>query len=265
MRVFTHEEALREYSLTAYIHAEDCNCELHRHEFFEIEFILSGTGTYEIDNIPYTIEPGMFFFTTPTSFHYLNTDKPFKLINVNFNFEVFADLNITKLMEASTPVALKFEGEDRDVMHTLLRELYFAHKKHNEPYKRSLLSCVLHKFAEAAPPYSPTGNAHIRKALIYILGNLGNEITLESVAKHLGISSVYLCTHFKNVMGISFKNYLDNIRFDYAAKLLKGTDMNITQVAHNSGFKDYANFMRRFKAKYGMTPNDYRDKEKELR
>ncbi len=250
--------------IAAYVHDERCNCELHRHEYFELEFILSGSGTYEVDNIPYQLEPDMLFFTTPSSFHYLNTTKPFKLINVSFSFEIFADLNVTELIESSAPVALKLMGDDRQVIHTLLRELIFAQRQQNEAYKKSLLSCILQKFAQAAPPYSPTGNSHIRKALIYILGNFGKEITLESVAKHLGISPIYFCTYFKDIMGVSFKAYLDNIRFDYAAKLLRSCDMNITQIAHASGFKDYANFMRRFKSKYGATPNDYRNKEKEL-
>lgn len=265
MKVFTDREFLRDDGgISAYVHDEKCNCELHRHEYFEIEFILSGSGTYEVDNIPYPLEPDMFFLTTPASFHFLNTNEPFRLINVSFTFDVFSDLNVNELIEQGAPVGLKLLGDDRQVIHTLLKEMVFAQREHDKTYKKTLLACLLQKFAKATPPYSPTGNSHIRKALIYVLGNLGSEITLESVAKHLGISPVYFCTYFKDTMGVSFKTYLDNIRFNHATKLLKSTNMNIAEIAHTSGFKDYANFMRRFKAKYGMTPNEYRNNEKEL-
>ena len=261
MKFFTNKESLREYSISAYLHDERCNCEIHRHEYFEIEFILSGSGTYEVDNIAYPIERDMLFFTTPASFHILNTNEPFRLINISFSFDVFTDLGMDIFVDTTAPVALKLLGDDREVMHTYLKELIFAQREFNEPYKKCLLSCILHKIAKLSPVYSPTANNHIRKALIYISNNIGSEITLESVAKHLGISSVYLCTYFKETVGMSFKSYLDNIRFDYASKLLKSTEMSTIEIAHLSGFKDYSNFMRRFKTKYGMTPNTYRNCE----
>ena len=264
MKIFTNKDSLREYSMSAYLHDERCNCELHRHEYFEIEFILSGSGTYEVDNIPYPMERDMLFFTTPSSFHFLNTDKPFRLINISFNFDIFTELGMDLFVDTTAPVALKLLGDEREIMHTYLRELIFAHREHNAPYEKCLLSCILQKIAKLSPEYTPIGNNHIRKALMYISGNLGNEITLESVATYLGISSVYLCTYFKDTMGMSFKSYLDNIRFDYAQKLLKSTEMSTIEIAHLSGFKDYSNFMRRFKKRFGITPNEFRCEQKEL-
>lgn len=264
MKFFTNKESLKEYSISAYLHDERCNCELHRHEYFEIEFILSGSGTYEVDNIAYPMERDMLFFTTPASFHILNTNEPFRLINISFSFDVFTELGMDIFVDTTAPVALKLLGDDREVMHTYLKELIFAQREFNEPYKKCLLSCILHKIAKLSPVYSPSANNHIRKALIYISNNIGSEITLESVAKHLGISSVYLCTYFKETMGMSFKSYLDNIRFDYALKLLKSTEISTIEIAHLSGFKDYSNFMRRFKKRYDITPNKFRIEQKEL-
>ena len=66
MKVFTDKEFLKnDDGISAYVHDEKCNCELHRHEYFEIEFILSGSGTYEVDNVPYPLEPDMFFSPLP--------------------------------------------------------------------------------------------------------------------------------------------------------------------------------------------------------
>lgn len=167
MKIFTSKESLKEHSITAYLHDERCNCELHRHEYFEIEFILSGSGTYEVDNIPYPMERDMLFFTTPSSFHILNTDKPFRLINISFSFDVFTELGMDLFVDTTAPVSLKLLGDDREVMHTYLKELIFAHREDNEPYKKCLLSCILQKIAKLSPEYSPIGNNHIRKALIY--------------------------------------------------------------------------------------------------
>ena len=47
----------------------------HWHEFYEIEYIISGSGIYEIDGIEYKITPGTLFFMTPVDFHNVNANN----------------------------------------------------------------------------------------------------------------------------------------------------------------------------------------------
>ena len=68
----------------------------------------------------------------------------------------------------------------------------------------------------------------------------------------------YLSALFQQETGICFKTYVDNLRFHYAENLLKTSDSNIAEVCTLSGFCDYANFSRRFRQIYGVTPEEYR-------
>ena len=92
--------------------------------------------------------------------------------------------------------------------------------------------------------------------------NFKNGISLEDAAENVGLSKAYLSDYFVKQTGINFKEYLDNLRFTYARTLLEFTDNSVNDVYQESGFKDYANFTRRFKKKFGFTPSEYRKKRR---
>ena len=81
---------------------------------------------------------------------------------------------------------------------------------------------------------------------------------MTETAEHVGLVPVYLSKLFFKEIGVNFKVYLDNISFDHATKLLTFSNTSITDVCTQSGFVDYANFHKRFKKKYNMTPKEYR-------
>ena len=63
---------------------------------------------------------------------------------------------------------------------------------------------------------------------------------------------------FKETMGMSFVQYLNDYRLDVEAKLLTTTSDDIISIAINTGFDNLSYFNRRFKKKYGITPGKYR-------
>ena len=65
---------------------------------------------------------------------------------------------------------------------------------------------------------------------------------------------------FKNMTGSSFTSYVNDRRLAAAAENLRRTDHKIVTIAEDSGFSNLSNFNRQFKARYGMTPGEYRDK-----
>lgn len=54
------------------------------------------------------------------------------------------------------------------------------------------------------------------------------------------------------------KKYLNNMRFEYAEKLIINSDMSIMQICKECGFNDYPNFVRRFKQHTGFYPLEYK-------
>lgn len=85
-----------------------------------------------------------------------------------------------------------------------------------------------------------------------------HDLTVESVAKGVGISRSYLEALFNRYMRGSIVDYLHAVRCDHAAQLLAGTRFPIIDIALDSGFHNRQHFARVFLDVYGATPSAYR-------
>lgn len=83
------------------------------------------------------------------------------------------------------------------------------------------------------------------------------EITLEQLAKKHFVSSSYLSTAFRELIGANFQEYLNDIRLTMAKKLLREKRYKIGMVAQMVGFSDQHYFSRVFKKSEGCTPKEY--------
>lgn len=80
-------------------------------------------------------------------------------------------------------------------------------------------------------------------------------------ALNIGINGVF-STAFQEQTGLSFCTYLNRLKVNYAKSLLVRTDEKIGSVAAASGFTSQVNFLKVFKKETGLTPTQYRSREK---
>lgn len=85
-----------------------------------------------------------------------------------------------------------------------------------------------------------------------------SNITLSSVASHVGLSETYFSGLFRHETGIPFIKYLCNIRVERAKGLLRDTNGKIITIAAQSGFSEDTYFSRVFKKATGMSPSEWR-------
>ncbi|MBE6639638.1 MAG: helix-turn-helix domain-containing protein [Ruminococcaceae bacterium] len=91
----------------------------------------------------------------------------------------------------------------------------------------------------------------------YILKNI-QTATLSELAAQLGYSSVYTGHIVKKVTGRSFAKYIQEKRCSIAAKLLRETELPISQIIHQIGYNNESFFRNKFKELYGVSPLSYR-------
>ena len=94
--------------------------------------------------------------------------------------------------------------------------------------------------------------------LKYIENNYMNKITIEDMAEEVGLSQSHFMKYFKNTMGTSFIDYLNDYRLTMASRLLISSDSSILDIASEVGFDNLSYFNRSFKKKYAQTPSAYR-------
>ena len=97
------------------------------------------------------------------------------------------------------------------------------------------------------------------EALKYISDNYRENITLESVAKKVGVSAEHLSRLFSEKIEGGFHRYIQFLRVDYAKQLLTETDKSIGEIMTESGFGDQRTFNRVFKSFTSFTPGQYRN------
>lgn len=88
--------------------------------------------------------------------------------------------------------------------------------------------------------------------------NLSHPWTVEEMAALVGLGTTAFTEKVKNYTGFSPLNYFINIRISEAIRLLKGTDINLTDVALDTGFYSSQHFSTTFKKLTGYTPSQFR-------
>lgn len=88
-------------------------------------------------------------------------------------------------------------------------------------------------------------------------------ITVQYVAEYFYMSSSHFQRLFKKMMGLTFIEYLQNVRIQKCCQLLKSTNHSIHQIANKVGYRDMKFFHALFRKKTGVTPGQYRKRFQE--
>jgi AraC-like DNA-binding protein len=101
--------------------------------------------------------------------------------------------------------------------------------------------------------------AKITRALRLIKERHHEPISLCEIAAEVGLGRERLCRLFHETLGITFSDYLNEVRLAEARELLATESGNITEVAYASGYQSLSQFNRRFRTAEGRTPSQYRE------
>jgi two-component system response regulator YesN len=99
----------------------------------------------------------------------------------------------------------------------------------------------------------------IESVLRYIHNNYHLPLTLNEVASMVYLSKSHFSRLFKNVTGMTFVEYLTQVRIQKSKYLLKTSSLPIDVIAHKTGFSNASYFATIFKRLEGKTPKEYRE------
>lgn len=136
----------------------------------------------------------------------------------------------------------------------------------DEDLEKLLLSSIekIKERQEHTPKNIQKYSAVVQTAIDYIHAHLNEPISRKDICQELYISESQLSKAFNKEIGKSISEYITQERLVKAQMLLAETNMSITDICMETGFNYSAYFTRIFKEAEGMTPNQYRQKLREM-
>lgn len=102
----------------------------------------------------------------------------------------------------------------------------------------------------------------IDEVIHYMRENIGHKLTLNDLAKHVGLSPSHFSLLFQKRTGHSPLNYFNQLKIQKACHLLDFSELKINQISPIIGFEDAFYFTRMFTKVMGESPSEYRLKKK---
>jgi len=99
----------------------------------------------------------------------------------------------------------------------------------------------------------------IEQLVKIIENNLDNEsLDAAFIEKELAVSRTALYRKLKSLSNMTPGELIRNIRLQEAARLLKSTDLTVSEIFYRTGFNNQSYFYREFKKMYSFSPNEFR-------
>lgn len=104
----------------------------------------------------------------------------------------------------------------------------------------------------------PVERKRIERVYTYVSDHAGGSVTLSGAARAANVAPQSFSRFFRRTTGGTFRAFVIDVRLSRACSLLRETDLAISTIAFQAGFANLANFNRRFRDRFGVTPSRYR-------
>jgi AraC-like DNA-binding protein len=92
----------------------------------------------------------------------------------------------------------------------------------------------------------------------YVLAHFHENINRDKMAETVNLSPGYFSNLFRSEVGMSFSDYLIQVRVENAKSLLRRFDLSVDAISKKCGFNSLAHFSRTFKDRCGLSPLKFR-------
>ncbi|MDD2973258.1 MAG: AraC family transcriptional regulator [Lachnospiraceae bacterium] len=251
----------------------------HWHEEVEWIYMIEGSVRIEIDMETYYVHENMLVCIPKGALHKIQTEgKCFYYAFVyKFQFLQFSlydycesvymgpaeqgEIIFAKIIDLSLP--------EHQSIQTELRQIAQHYIQRTETWrlqvKASLLKIVallIQNKALEDTDYKSQNNmidkiTNMKRLLQYIKEHYQEKIYIKELADIVNMNENYFCKYFKNIVGKTPIEYINNLRIEQAAKLIRETDHQIIEICFMVGFDNVSYFIRKFKENKHITPKKY--------
>ncbi len=241
--------------------------ERHWHDIYEIEFIASGSGVHRLNEKEYPIKRGHMYLTRQKDYHSMEITEKATIHRFRLPALCMPERLVRSILKNKANLCTQMGEEMTAHIENLFLLLESRPKadQYNiqEIYMQEcLINLIVMLFIGEVN--SNPGDLHTpdrSKAYdvwYYIQDNFRKKMTIATIAEAFKMNPNYLNRIFKESMGMTLYAAVQLCRLTYASKLARETDLTSGEICRACGYSGDANFLRDFKKKYGMSPQQYR-------
>lgn len=244
---------------------------VHFHDEHEIYYLVSGTTKYFIGDKIFQIESGNFVVVPAGVNHKTDSENCLHNERILLSFEDnILGKNTKEIFDnLAEKSVIYIPDTKREIVETILKKIENEHNT-KDVLSQTLINLHIEELIVQMSrlrldykPNLPQTDRMMHTISKYISANFGADLSLASLSRKFAMSESHLSRSFKNVTNIGINEYITYVRLMNAEKLLKETDLPITEVAGRCGFNDSNYFSTVFKKAKGITPLKFSHKYKE--
>jgi AraC-like DNA-binding protein len=233
------------------------NIKPHRHDFYELHYILNGSAVYRMNDRDIPLKSGDILITLPGECHYItpsNFQKPCAQFLIFFHMEKGDEVLREKLQTLRDSESVINYGISSVHTMQLIQDRYQSEDSFVQDSAQSLFKSWLYELLiikNAHPEY-------IAKSIAIMHEKLHDKIVIEELCETLGMSVYHFSRVFKKHLGETPAKYFNRIKTQLAKSYLTQTRLTNQQIAECMGYANEFHFSRSFKQHTGLSPRQFR-------
>jgi len=244
------------------------------HYEYQMILVIGGKSTFFVNHQKYELEEKSLIFISRMERHsFVIQETPYRRYVVSLSGELLmSDIKNTELISILLHRPKDFCHVIRLKEETFQRILPFFQGMAEECGEQAafhitkctafLLALLIDVYRSCSEYFSVNSQTNVSEMVLnaqrYVNNHYNRQLTLQEIADESFVSRHTLSLAFKDMIGMTFKDYLVLFRITEAKKLLRFTDLSVVEIALNVGYQNVNNFIRIFKAKENITPLQYR-------
>ncbi len=272
--VYVSREVLHNYERGSFL--------WHWHPEIELTYITDGEIMYQVNNQTYHLKAGDGLFCNANALHtgHMVDDLNCHYISITFHSRMIYGYEGSSLYQnyvkpiikspALGSFCFKMEVDWQNNILENMKEiynLYFDAKPLYEFKIQQLLTniwinfydnYVLKENVDLKDASTGRDVDRLRKILSFLEENYADKITLDDIAKEVGLCKAECCRFFKRMMNQSLFDYILYYRIERSLPLLVQKNLSVTEIAEQTGFTSSSYYARVFKEQFNCTPSEYR-------
>lgn len=241
----------------------------HYHQNLDLFYVLTGKLEVRIDDHVFLMKRGDIVLVNANKRHAMNGDDDLLGARFEIDFHLLAEyMGSMQLLFWCNTIADKNEAykELRELLDRILAR-YFEKDEKGALYLDALYYETLYVLTSNFLVNSDDARINredsqdrvrVQQIQNYIQANYQDQISLNDLADRLYLSNAYLSKYVKKHLGMTFMEYLNNVRLFHGVDELLYTKKNVTHIALDNGFPTSSAFTKAFRDIYREAPSEYR-------